>query len=677
LKAIGEEIAKVERQQRLMARGIDTFGRQGRNIDELRTKYAQLTQESNKLRASQARLAALNAKIDAHQARQAEVGAALRGSVGIFGAAFAGVAAPAKMAADFETSMLGIAKQLSRARDKAGNLTPMFFGMARQVQHLGRDIPIATNELAEMVAAGLRMGVAKDEIIGFTRTAAMMADAFELPAGQIADDMGKVAGLFRIPIPRIGELADAINFLDDNSQAKGGQIVDVMRRIGGMAATLKMPAKEAAALGSTFVHLGSSAEVAGTASNAVMRILGAATAQSKRVRKGLESIGFDPADVQASMAMDATGTILRLLDKLNSLSSEQRMVAATRIFGAEYGDDLAKLATGADEYRRQLALVNGEQSKGSMSREFNARLKTTAAQWQLTKNRMTEVAVSIGGALLPSVNNLFGVIAPMVEATADWAQQNQGVVRVVLGATLALTGLRVATLAASFGYGMLKGAVLRTVALFYTQAAASAVAASATATAGTTAAGASSGFTLLGRALLFAGRGVLWIGRALMLNPIGLAVTAIAGGAYLIYKNWTPLKKWFAGLWSDITATAVRAIEWIVGKVAWIGEKWQQTKAFFGIGEAAGVSAPGASTGASRPAFAMPAPVRGRPAPRIPAATARAGATVVDSSTHTYHVTQQPGESGEALAQRIEAERRRRAGVDRRGSLIDVPAFAG
>lgn len=37
---------------------------------------------------------------------------------------------------------------------------------------------------------------------------------------------------------------------------------------------------------------------------------------------------------------------------------------------------------------------------------------------------------------------------------------------------------------------------------------------------------------------MIAGRAVLWIGRALLMNPIGLAITAVAAAAYLIYRNW-------------------------------------------------------------------------------------------------------------------------------------------
>ncbi|WP_157808841.1 phage tail protein [Janthinobacterium sp. 67] len=58
----------------------------------------------------------------------------------------------------------------------------------------------------------------------------------------------------------------------------------------------------------------------------------------------------------------------------------------------------------------------------------------------------------------------------------------------------------------------------------------------------------------LGGAFMWAGRAVLWLGRALTLTPIGIAITVIAGAAFLIYKYWEPIKAFFSGLWSDVKA---------------------------------------------------------------------------------------------------------------------------
>lgn len=55
--------------------------------------------------------------------------------------------------------------------------------------------------------------------------------------------------------------------------------------------------------------------------------------------------------------------------------------------------------------------------------------------------------------------------------------------------------------------------------------------------------------TLLGRAFGFVATGILWVGRALLMHPIGLAVTGIATAAFLIYKYWGPISSFFVGLW--------------------------------------------------------------------------------------------------------------------------------
>lgn len=52
--------------------------------------------------------------------------------------------------------------------------------------------------------------------------------------------------------------------------------------------------------------------------------------------------------------------------------------------------------------------------------------------------------------------------------------------------------------------------------------------------------------------LRLVGQAVLWIGRALLMNPIGLAITGIAVAALLIYRYWGPIKAFVSGLWAEI-----------------------------------------------------------------------------------------------------------------------------
>lgn len=97
----------------------------------------------------------------------------------------------------------------------------------------------------------------------------------------------------------------------------------------------------------------------------------------------------------------------------------------------------------------------------------------------------------------------------------------------------------------------------------------------------------SSSMKLIGGAAKFAGRGVLWLGRALLMNPIGLAVTAIAGAAYMVYKYWEPIKNFFSGLWDGIKNIFSSTIDIIKTYLGWtpIGmllNNWGVLTSFFG-----------------------------------------------------------------------------------------------
>jgi hypothetical protein len=85
-------------------------------------------------------------------------------------------------------------------------------------------------------------------------------------------------------------------------------------------------------------------------------------------------------------------------------------------------------------------------------------------------------------------------------------------------------------------------------------------------------------------ALLSAGRAVLWLGRVVLMNPIGLA---IAAAALLIYKFWGPISGFFKGLWSGLSQgfsmiaediklafePAAPLLRPLIDALSWIGEK--------------------------------------------------------------------------------------------------------
>lgn len=89
------------------------------------------------------------------------------------------------------------------------------------------------------------------------------------------------------------------------------------------------------------------------------------------------------------------------------------------------------------------------------------------------------------------------------------------------------------------------------------------------------------------RGLMAAGRAILFIGRALLMNPIGLLITGIAVAAYLIYRYWGPIKGFFTRLWTGIENIGTQIWSSITG---FFTDRWQEIQTAFdggllGIGE--------------------------------------------------------------------------------------------
>ncbi len=723
---LGSALRNLEGQQRQLSNAIQTFGRMGKNVDGMRERYAALTAQVERLRSAHQSLARIQAAQQANLSRRAE----LRGQMFDAVAIGATAATPLVMAAKFETAMLGVAKQVEGARDQSGKLTAVYHDMAKSIQQLGREIPLATNELADMVAAGARMGVAKDELIGFTRTAAMMADAFELPAGELADNMGKIAGLFKIPIPAIGQLADSINYLDDNAISKGGDIIDFLTRTGGVAASVKITGQEMAALGSTLLTLGERTETAGTAVNAMFSKLAAADKGTKKFRAAMKEIGLSTAEVQKGMQKDSIGTLMKVMAAISKLKPEKQLGVMVELVGLEHADTMAKLANNTEEFRRQLELANSEAAKGSMSREFQARLQTTNAQWQLMKNRVAELSVNIGSALLPALNATFGVIAPVVESMADFAREHPNVTKAIVGTVVALTSLRLATLAASYAFTFFRGGALQMAAI---------------------GAKLRAGFILASSAMPAVVAGIRAISLALVTNPIGAVLAGIAFAGLQIYRHWDGIKAFMVGTFEGVMTglqplvDSFRAFwqvlaplhpvfdaignglktawEWFTNLLQPVQYTSDELKAAgeagktFGEALAAGINfvltplkalidgltwvsnniggiadqavrfknAVGDKVGgawSSTKSFlgfgdegqqqaAQPAP--GAPALPAPAmATARGqGGTYTDQSQNNIQIVQQPGENNRDLARRITEEQERQRRVRQRNMMLD------
>lgn len=523
-------------------------------------------QYNRQLAEQQRRLDAVN-QAQARYSRAKETGEKMMSggmkTAAVGAATLAPVAAAVKSYSSLEDAMKGVAKQVNGLRDDSGNRTPQYEEMQRAIMDASEKLPMANGavDYAALVEGGARMGVAnsddpwqkqKADLLAFASMAAKASVAFELPADQLSESLGKIAGLYKIPTQNIEQLGDAINYLDDNAKSKGSDIIDVLQRVGGLASQLDY--KQAAALGSTFLTLGTPAEVAASATNAMVRELSIATVQGKNFMQGLDALGLSAEKVQNSMSVDAMGTIISVLEASKKLAPDQQVANLTQIFGKEFGDDAQKLANNLPELRRQIELTQGAAAKGSMNRESDINKASLSAQWQLTKTGAVNAFSSAGETLREPLMDIMLTVSKVVGSVRRWVEANPALVGSIMKVTAAIGALLVVVGGLMLSIGAVLGPMALVRLSFTTLAGEGGI---ARLTGGVMRLGGA--FQWLAgspmQALLSAGRmvfGPLITLLAGISAPVWGLIALFAAAAVAVIKFWEPIQAFFTGFFNGI-----------------------------------------------------------------------------------------------------------------------------
>jgi TP901 family phage tail tape measure protein len=447
------------------------------------------------------------------------------------------VFAPMKVAIDFESAMADVKKVVNF--DSNDELK----AFQNEIVKLSKSIPIAADGLAQIVASGGQLGIAKDKLLGFTKTTAKMSTAFDMLPDEAGEASAKLMNVFGLSINQVSSLGDAINHLSDNTASKAKDVINVLSRVGGSAKVFGLSSKQTSSLASAFLSLGKPAEVSGTAINALLLKLGTADKQGKKFQDALQQIGLDSYTLKENIKQNGEQALMDFLEKINQIDKDDRMGVLSDMFGAEYSDDIALLSSGIDNYKKSIQLLNDEQKyNGSMQKEFQARSKTTANNLRLLGNTINAIAINFGSVLLPAVN---AVLTPVREFSS-W-----------VGNVVA----EHPTIAKYFG-GFVAGAIGLSLAL--------------------------SGIGFVGSfvvgGILNIAKAALFMNSIFIMNPIGLVITAVVGLIGLgvvLYKNFEPFRNLIDTIWEQ----AKSFFGWIGDKISSLGSVLKSIGGFFGFGD--------------------------------------------------------------------------------------------
>lgn len=634
---LGDAVGKLENRQRLLGNAIQKLGRAGADVDKLRAKYAAVTKELDKQRAAMERIQKLEAKREGYRAKVGEAGGKAAGSAAMLGVAAIPVIGAVKQSSDFNYEMQAIGNTADMTREQ---ITALGQGIINTSRDVGQSIGATRDALGYLVAAGLDVPTAEAMLQSIGKTATGTASEIEdvSKAAFTLNDTLKIAP---------GQMADALGMLVQAGKEGNFEFKDMAKELPVLGAgfvALKMQGREAAATMGAALQIarkgaGSSGEAANNMSNFVNKVM-----SPDVLKKAQKNFGVDLYKIISDAQKNGGNPMEAAIEAVNKMTKGGDQKLLGELFGDMQVQNFVRpMLQNLDEYKRIKAevLKAGEET---LNRDFASMSETTKMNIEKAGGEIERLSYAFGDVLEPAVGKAGKAFNAFLVPVTKWVQENPTIVTAVTAVVGGVLALRTAFFGAQVVGFLLMG---RIVSLGAVLAKLPVV------------------FSAVGTALTIAGKAALFLGRALLLNPIGLAVTVIAGGAYLIWKNWETLGPKFAALWDGIKETFKTVYEWIVGKVGWLldapGKIKNAVSNMFGTDESAPELTQAEIDAASKPAM-MPLPK-----PR----SANRGTTVNDNSSTVFNITQQPGQDSKALAEEVMRRQREYDAMRMRGRMSD------
>ncbi|MDE3995289.1 phage tail tape measure protein [Glaesserella parasuis] len=551
---LNTRISIAERQQQRLGRTISrAFSDSSRDVGTLKKRYDQLGEAIKKAEKSQIKL---NQALSA-QKKHSEKRQEIRGQFFETGAHAMAMGMPVwssiKTYIDQEESQ----NNLKIAMMKADGTFGQFNEISKIAGDLGRDLPGTRKDFYNLAQALKKQGISDQVLLGGAlKTSAelnVLLDMDQFAGGEFLAKFIESHGL------KENELGSAADYLQRAMFAGGlskEQMYESMKyyapKLNSLGLTGADNTEKVLAIEALAGQRGLEGSTFGTGFNMMLTRMNKGPEMLRQAKKGMKA--------EAREMLDSVGIEFNFWDKKGKFKGIEGMLSEMEKFEkirAKYGDkgvDLVANELFGIEGGRLADILAQKGKKGleemltkmreqaSLQERINQKTATLGAALEQLGGVWESAVGTFGSAFAQDIKEFANVAQAFIENTlTPWIEKNKGLIKTSIGIVGGFVGIKMGILAATYGFNLFMspfkaiavfGAKVNSVFNMIRLARFS---------------GAATSVSMLGTAFAKAKTAVVWLSRALLTNPIGLAVMGIATAALFIYQYWKPLKAFFSG----------------------------------------------------------------------------------------------------------------------------------
>ena len=588
LDSLSDTSRRLQERQNALTRATERYGQLGSSrMQHLNSELLRVSRTMEQIERQQRRLSAASATSDALKAnRMALYGQGIE-AYGMAQTVYHTVSPAVQQSMSFQDKMIDMsitAKYDNKTRD----------GLAGQIKGWALKYNQYQDELQEAMGSLISDNIDNVSDIGF-----LMPDIARAATATrtSAQDWAKVAAVWQNSLKGaardFGAVQNIMAYAGDQGSFEIPDQVKWMQSLAPMMAGIASGKEAVAEIGASLqiakIGAGSTDEAANNFKNFLTKIFARDT-QKQFADLGIDlqgsiasykAAGISPIEGMLSVierylnakSPEALAGFKSAMKIKNDTARDEALQALAKNFGL--GDMFADMQVMAfirpmlanmDRYREIRAGALRAADNDLLASAYDQRLKSPLEATKTLMVSSRDLAITLGDQLAPSFISLTQELLPLIQGAKHWVATHPQFVSGAFKLISALLAIKIATVGLKLGLNLLispfvsvwKNAVLLrtnwhrlTTALGEGGKLRWLVTGFSRLTSG----GLKLSKVLAGslvRGFMSAARAVLWIGRALMMNPIGLVITAVAAAAYLIYRNWGAVSGWFKQRWADI-----------------------------------------------------------------------------------------------------------------------------
>ncbi len=310
-----------------------------------------------------------------------------------------------KQAIEFESAFTGVTKTVDGTEEQLSKLK-------QGIKDLSKEIPSTTTEISQVAEAAGQLGIQTDNVLAFTKTMINMGNATNMSADEAATTLARFANITKMSQSDFDRLGSVIVALGNNFATTEAEISAMGMNLASAGTQVGMSQSQIMALATALSSVGLEAQAGGTAFSKVMVNMQLAVEKGGKDLRNFASVaGMTTKEFKKAFKEDATGAIMQFVDGLSK--SGERGKSAIKILDdmgiteTRLRDALLRSANASEIMGKAIELGNNAWNENNaLINEANKRYSTTESQLKMAKNKINNLAVSLGDKLLPSVNKI-------------------------------------------------------------------------------------------------------------------------------------------------------------------------------------------------------------------------------------------------------------------------------